>query len=155
MENSIPYCGDLHIDAGTKKLILNLLISIRSVVPAAGPPEPTNPEDAPEIRSLEYVRNVLVLARKHSRELEGFFNPDELFRYTRYVSDYQEIILQLEQVLEEMKANRNAALQFAGGLAEMVENHLGMTSSSAEEPSVNEYAGNTHVRWENVKLKIV
>ncbi|MFC2112404.1 hypothetical protein ACFLTA_03975 [Bacteroidota bacterium] len=146
MENALPYCGDLHIEAGTKKLILNLLSSIRSVVPVAGPPELHSPEDDPGLKSLDEIRNILLRARQHSDELEGVFSPDELLRYTRYVASYQDIISLMEYIIGELKVSRDSALRFASGMAELVEEHLHLTTPlrycQAENP-------------DGIKLKVV
>jgi hypothetical protein len=154
LENAFPYCEDLHIDAGTKKLILNLLNSIRSVVPVVPPPEPGTPECDPGKANLDYIRNVLVLARKHSEELDGLFNPEELLRYTRYISYYQEIITQMEKILEELKSCRISAMQFASGLAELVEMHLQLTSNQADNNN-EPYNKNITVDHKGIKLKVV
>ena len=146
MENTIPYCGDLHIDATTKQLILNLLGSIRSVVPVAGPPEPDSPVNDPGLKPLEDIRNLLIRARQHKDELEGLFNPDELLRYTRYVADYQDIMSQMEKTLEELKICRDSALQYASGMAELVEGHLGMTISPGKDSPIHP---------DSIKLKVV
>ncbi|HEC43999.1 MAG TPA: hypothetical protein ENI20_14345 [Bacteroides sp.] len=146
MENAIPYCRDLYLDVGTKKLILNLLSSIRSVVPVAGPPGPDSPTDTSGLKDLEKIRNLLIRARQHSDELEGIFNPDELQRYTRYVSDYQDIMSQMEKLLEELKNCRDSALNYASGMAVLVEWHLRMTNSPDEDNLTDS---------ETIKLKVV
>lgn len=146
MENAIPYCGDLHIDAGTKKLILNLLCSIRSVVPVATPPVPESPEQQKCNKSLEEIRRITLQARVHSPELEGIFNPDELLRYTRYVKDYQDLMKQMEVILNELKRCRDSALSFAGGMAEIVEDHLNLTVPTDEKRDKEP---------DEVKLKVV
>ena len=78
MENALPYYGDLHMDAATKKLILNLLKSIRSVVPVIDASESTDTENDEDFKSKEYIRNVALKSGQHSDRLEGIFNPDEL-----------------------------------------------------------------------------
>jgi len=155
LENSIPYCGDLHIDAVTKKLILNLLSSIESVIQVAGPPGPDFPEHREEHINLDYIRNIIVYARQHYEELEGLFNPDELFRYTLYVADYQDIMTQLEIILEKLTLCRDSALNFAGALAEMVEGHLQMTGKVAEVNDCGDSDADIHIRHEGIKLKVV
>ena len=100
MEEAIPYYGDLHLDAATKKLILNLLKSIRSVVPVIDASESTGPDDDQDFRSNEYIRNVALRSRQHSDMLEGIFNPDELLKYSAYVKDYQDLIDQMEKSLQ-------------------------------------------------------
>ncbi len=155
MENAISYCGDLHIDAGTRKLILNLLSSIRSVVPVVDPPEPNSPEYDPDVKSQDYIRNVFVLARQHSDELEGLFNPDELLRYSRYIADYQDIMVQLEKILEEVKLSRDSAWRFASGLAEMVEEHIRMTIPPGVYHENGEPKETILISDEGIKLKVV
>ncbi len=128
MENAIPYCRDLHIDAGTKKLILNLLNSIRSVVPVVYPSEPCKPDGEHGCRSPEEIRSILLHARKRSVELDGIFNPDELLRYTRCIADYQDLIEHIEIIKKELEICRDSALQFADGMAELLEEHLQLTN---------------------------
>ncbi len=143
------------MDAGTKKLILNLLSSIRSVVPAPGAPEPGNPGKAGDLKSLEYVRDILVLARKHTEELEGFFDPEVLLRYARYVKDYQDIMAKMEQILGELRVYRDAALRFAGGLAEMVEGHLQMTTGHAGDSPCNRCGDAVPLERDDIRLRVV
>ena len=143
------------MDAGTKKLILSLLSSIRSVVPVEDPPGPHSPEEDTGLKTLEDIRNVLLLAKQNSEELDGIFNPDELMRYTRYVKDYQDIMLSLEKILNQMKACKDSALKFASGMAEIVEDHLHMTSMT----TVNSIEGRSdhkiHLGQNGIKLKVV
>ena len=155
MENAIPYCGDLHMDAGTKKLILNLLSSIRSVVPVEDPPGPHSPGEDPGLKTMEDIRNVLILARQNSEELDGIFNPDELMRYTRYVNDYQDIMTNLEKILDQMRVCRNSALQFASSMAEIVEDHLHMTSLTSVDAKEGESERRILIGQKGIKLKVV
>ena len=155
MENTIPYCGDLHIDATTKQLILNLLGSIRSVVPVASPPGPGSPEHDPDVRSQDSIRNILVLARQHSEELDGLFNPDELLRYSRYISDYQDLVVQLECILEEVKSCRDSAWNFASKMSELVEGHIRMTSPPHDHHENYELREIIPMSQDEVKLKVV
>ena len=159
MDEAPSYYRDLHIDAGTKKLILNLLNSIRSVVPLASTPGSRCLEAEPNLKSLDHIRSILVLARQHSEELDGLFNPDELHRYTRYASDYQDIIKHLEITLEEFKNCRNSALIFASGMADMVEGHIGMYASESQSQEPTEESGvsqgSIHFNGDGIILKVV
>jgi hypothetical protein len=155
LETNIPYCSDLHIDAGTSKLILDLLDSIRSAVPVAGPPEPDRPVNEHVKLSLDRLRNILVMARQHSAELEGIFNPDELLRYTKYAADYQEILTQLERILDDIRNCRDLALKFAGGLAEMVVEHLRITGTLSGFHETEGPGDTIPIRNEGIKLKVV
>jgi hypothetical protein len=182
LETTVPYPTDLHIDRSTKKLILNLVNSIRSVVPAAGPPAPTvlepgrgneldgagphgdretagrdEDQETPdmirgkETVSLDCIRQVIIKTRKHSTELDGIFDSDTLLRYVRYVSDYQDIIDKIEQVRQELAGCRDSALDYAAGLAGLVEEHLQMTAPEEDEPG----PGGMHDDCGGLKLEIV
>ena len=146
MEEAIPYYGDLHLDAATKKLILNLLKSIRSVVPVIDASESTEPDVDQDFMSKEYIRNVALRSRQHSDMLEGIFNPDELLRYSAYVKDYQDLIDQMEHVLSELTSCRDSAWRFASRLAELTEEHIQMFGEAPNEVSINQ---------EEFKLKVV
>ena len=113
MDKELPYSGDLHIDPVTTRLILDLLDSIRSSVPAEIPPEPDGPGKVKADPDLDRLKNILVLARQHSAELEGIFDPDELLRYLRYASDYRKIQSGIERLLNEIKRRREKAFSFA------------------------------------------
>jgi len=146
MEEAIPYYGDLHLDAATKKLILNMLKSIRSVVPVIDASEPTVPDGDQKFKSKEYIRNVALRSRQHSDMLEGIFNPDELLRYAGYVKDYQDLIDQMEQVLAELTSCRDSAWRFASRLAELTEEHIQMFGDAPQEVSIDQ---------DEFKLKVV
>ena len=146
MEEAIPYYGDLHLDAATKKLILNMLKSIRSVVPVIDASESTGPDIDQDFKSKEYIRNVALRSRQHSDMLEGIFNPDELLRYSAYIKDYQDLIDQMEKVLTELISCRDSALNFASRLAELTEEHIQMFGEAPNEVSINQ---------DEFKLKVV
>jgi hypothetical protein len=146
MEEAIPYYGDLHIDAATKKLILNLLKSIRSVVPAIDVPESTGQDADQGFKSNDYIRNVALRSRQHADMLEGIFNPGELLRYSGYIKDYQDLIDQMEKVLAELISCRDSAWKFASRLAEMTDEHLQMFSKTPREVSADQ---------DEFKLKVV
>jgi hypothetical protein len=146
MEEAIPYYGDLHMDAATKKLILNLLKSIRSVVPVIYTSDPTAPDVDRDFRSKEYIRNVALRARQHSDMLEGIINPDELLRYSRYIKDYQDLIEQMEKVLSDLISCRDSAWKFASKLAELTEEHIQMFHETPQEVVIDH---------DKFKLKVV
>jgi len=146
MEEVIPYYGDLHMDAATKKLILNLLKSIRSVVPVIDASEPTGPDGDQKFKSKEYIRNVAMNCCQHSDMLEGIFDSGELLRYSRFIKDYQDIIDQIETVLSDVKKCRDSAWKFASRLAELTEEHIQMLGDAQQEISIDP---------DEFKLKIV
>jgi hypothetical protein len=146
MEEAIPYYGDLHMDADTKKLMLNLLKSIRSVVPVIETSGSAGPDDDQDLKSSEYIRNVALRSRQHSDMLEGIFDPGELIRYAGYMKDYQDLIEQMEQVLTELTSCRDHAWKFASRLAEFTEEHIQMFGEAPQEISIDQ---------DEFKLKVV
>jgi hypothetical protein len=146
MEEAIPYCGDLHIDAATKKLMLNLLKSIRSVVPVTEAPETAAQDVKRDFRSKEYIRNVALRSRQHADMLEGIFNPDELLRYSGYIKDYQDLIDQMEKVLAGLISCRDSAQKVASRMAELTEEHIQMFGEPDQEVPIDQ---------DEFKLKVV
>jgi hypothetical protein len=146
MEEAIPYYGDLHLDAATKKLILNLLKSIRSVVPVIDASEPTLADADQDFKSKEYIRNVALRSRQHSDMLEGIFDPGELLRYAGYVKDYQDLIDQMKKVLADLTSCRDSAWRFASRLAELTEEHIQMFGEAPRKVSLEQ---------DEFKLKVV
>jgi hypothetical protein len=146
MEEAIPYYGDLHMDAATKKLMLNLLKSIRSVVPVIDTSESAGPDGDQDLKSNEYIRNVALRSRQHTDMLEGIFDPGELIRYAGYIKDYQDLIDQIEKVLTELTSCRDHARKFASRLAELTEEHIQMFGEAPQEISIEQ---------DEFKLKVV
>jgi hypothetical protein len=155
MENNPSYRGELHIDTVTTRLILDLLDSIRSSVPVEIPPEPDGPGKLNDDPDLARLKNILVVARKHSAELEGVFDPDVLLRYIRYASDYQKILTRVEKLLDEIKHCRERAFKFAEELAAILVEHLQMTGALHLLMEDDASADNIPLPNKGIRLKVV
>lgn len=128
----LTYNQNIRLDPGTKKLILGLLDSLLSVVPVEKRLEPvTTGQDAvPDPEKDDYINEALLNARENAELLEGIINPGELERYYRYMKDYQEISVRMEELLLAVKSYRDTACQFSFKLAELLEEHLDMVAPS-------------------------
>ena len=146
---------DLHIDPATRNLILNLIRCIRSAIPVDLPPESALPDDRCRIRNQDEIRDILLMSQAYLKELEGIFNVEELRRYSRYASDYQEILHHIEKLYEETKRVRDYAIKFSGILAGMVEDHLKLAIPPAEASGKKGSTGDLRMRPQGIKLKIV
>jgi hypothetical protein len=155
LDAAFTYCSDPHIDSATKNLILNMIRSIRSVVPANLPPESKLPDAGYNRKDLDEIRDILLQARIHAKEFEGVFNLEELQRYSGYAADSQEIVAQIEKLYKEMKTLRDYTLKFSSLLAGMVEEHLKLTIPQGNADQDEASAGNIMPGPEGPKLKIV
>lgn len=128
----LTYNQNLHLDPGTKKLILGLLDSLLSVVPVENRMEPdtTGQDTVPDPEKEEYIKEALLNAREHAELLKDIIDPGELERYYRYMKDYREISGRMEVLLSAVKRYRDSAYQFSFRLAELLEEHLDMVAPS-------------------------
>ena len=137
----LAYNKNLHLDPGTKKLILGLLDSLLSVVPVEKRLEPdTTVQDVvPAPEKDNYIKEALLNAREHAELLKGIIDPGELERYYRYLKDYREISGRMAELLAAVNSYRDTAYQFSFRLAELLEEHLDMVSPTLKRSlSVNQ-----------------
>ena len=125
------------------------------MVPVDLPPESDLPDGGYGLRSQGEIRDILLLARQHTKEMEGVFNLEELNRYLRYVRDYEEIVIHIQSLLNKMIVNRDYALRFSSALAGMVEEHLRLTIPRADISQHKKSTGKLSLRSGEMKLKIV
>ena len=149
----LTYNKNLHLDPGTKKLILGLLNSLLAVVPVERrcEPDPT-PQDAVSDPEKDlYIEEALLNAREHAEILKGIIDPGELERYYTYLKDYREISRKMEELLAAVNSYRDTAYQFSFRLAELLEEHLDMVS-----PPVRQQMRVTRGRMDNKpRLRVV
>ena len=141
----LEYNPNLHIDPGTKKLILGLLNSLLSVVPVEKRLEPDTAAQitVPAVRKDEYIEKVLLNARENADLLKGIIDPGELERYYEYLKDYREISRKMQDLLAAVNNYRDTAYQFSFKLAELLEEHLDMISPTIKTP--------IHVDYKHIK----
>jgi len=132
LNEPLTYNKNLHLDSGTKKLILGLLNSLLSVVPVEKRLEPdtTVQETVPDPEKDLYIEEALLNAREHAEILKGIIDPDELERYYNYLKDYREISGKMEELLAAINNYRDTAFVFSFRLAELLEEHIDMVSPS-------------------------
>ncbi len=130
---TLTYNKNLHMDPGTKKLILGLLNNLLSVVPADRSTGPdTTLQDAVHERDKDrYIEETLLNAHEHAGQLEGIIDPGELERYYGYLKDYREISRKMEELLAAVNSYRDTACQFSYKLAELLEEHIDMVTPPA------------------------
>jgi len=128
----LTYNKNLHLDPGTKKLILGLLNSLLSVVPVEKRLEPdsTAQETVPDPEKELYIEESLLNARENADIFKGIIDPGELERYYVYLKDYREISGKMEELLAAINSYRDTAFQFSFRLAELLEEHIDTVSPS-------------------------
>ena len=153
LSEPLTYNKNLHLDPGTKKLILGLLNSLLSVVPVEKRLEPDTiaQETVPDPEKDLYIEEALLKAREHADILKGIIDPGELERYYVYLKDYREISGKMEELLAAVNSYRDTAFQFSFRLAELLEEHIDMVS-----PSIKPHIQVTRKREEDKpRLRVV
>lgn len=120
---------DIGIGNGTKRLILEMINSIRSVIPSGSGTEPTEKEMEVRAEKLDgYVQEVIGMAEANPGLLSGIFNIEELKTYLRYSRDFMEISEQLQDLMITLRNQYDKTNFLTLRLAACVREYLDMVS---------------------------
>jgi len=136
MKDPLAHNFDLRIEGGTKSLILDMIRSIRSVIPVV---DETGFEDMDctiqEEKLNGYVSEVIRMSDEHPEILTGIFDLNELKAYLKYSQDYQEISNQLQDLLSTIKQHHERSKILTMRLAACLREHLDMVAPDLQEQS--------------------
>jgi hypothetical protein len=142
MEDLLKFSHSLELSRDARKLILDMVRSMQSLVPS-------NPVLTPRTGGINYavvmehVAEILEMVREKQEIFEGIINPDELEKYIRAASDFGEIGDQIEKLLNTMRDYQILANYLAYSLAMMIKDHLEMTCPD-ECKALNEKLAELH-----------
>ena len=123
MEDLLKFSHSLELSGDARKLILDMVRSMQSLVP-------TNPVLTPRAGGINYavvmehIAEILEMVREKEEIFDGIFNPDELEKYIKAASDFGEIGDQIEKLLNTMRDYQILANYLAYSLAMMIKDHL-------------------------------
>jgi len=125
MEDLLKYSHFLEISRDTRKLILDMVRSIHSLVPS----NPVLSSRASGINYAvmkDYAPEILEIVREKQEIFDGIFDPDELEKYIRAASDFSEIGDQIEKLLNAVREYQILANYLTFSLVMMIKDHLEM-----------------------------
>jgi len=125
MEDLLKFSHSLELSGDARKLILDMVRSIQSLVPS-------NPILTPRAGGINYavvmehIAEILEMVREKEEIFEGIINPDELEKYIRAASDFGEIGDQIEKLLNSVRDYQILANYLTYSLMMMIKDHLEM-----------------------------
>ena len=125
MEDLLKFSHSLELSRDTRKLILDMIHSIKSVFPS-------NPVISDRANGINYsavtdhVTEILEIARDKPEIFDGIIDPDELEKYSRSASEFGEISNQIEKLLNVVRDYQILANYLTYSLAVMIKEHLEM-----------------------------
>jgi len=129
MKDSLAHNFDIRIESGTKRLILDMIRSIHSVIPADTDVEFQEMDLSVRADKLNtYVEEVISLTEEHPEILSGIFDINELKAYLIYSQDYQDITKQLENLLDKLKQHHEKTNFLTVQLASSIQEHLDLVA---------------------------
>jgi len=161
MEDLTPFNRCIKLDPGARKLILDMIRSIKSLIPddPALVPSPGY-ADSPFIE--EFVREVLKAAENNYALLTDIADPGSLENLLRHAGDLQEVGDQIEKLLHAVRNYQNLASFLSYKQADLVKEHLELIApdSCREADQVaqkmkKKNLSNQTSRKKNIKLKVV
>ena len=123
MEDLLKFSHFLEISRDTRKLILDMVRSIHSLVPS-------NPVMASRVSGLNYAgvmdhtAEILETMREEQEIFDGIIDPDELEKYVKAASDFREIGDQIEKLLNAVRDYQALANYLTFSLVKMIKDHL-------------------------------
>lgn len=126
MEDLLKFSHSLELSRDTRKIILEMVCSIKSLFPE-------NPIIAVRDKVLDHeavidqASELLKIARGRQEIFEGIFNPDDLEKYLKAASDFGELCGQVEKLQGTLREYQEIAYWLAYRLSSMIIEHLEMT----------------------------
>jgi hypothetical protein len=125
MEDLLKFSHSLELSRDTRKLILDMIRSIKSMFPS----NPVITERANGVNYsvvADHVAEILETAREKPEIFDGIIDPDELEKYSRSASEFGEIGNQIEKLLNAVRDYQVLANYLTYSLAVMIKEHLEM-----------------------------
>jgi len=123
MEDLLKFSQSLELSRDTRKLILDMISSVRSVFPSS-PVVSARTSGINYSMVADHVAELLEKAREKQEIFDGIFNPDELEKYIKSAADFREIGDQIEKLLKAVRDYQVLANYLTTRLALMIKEHL-------------------------------
>ncbi len=148
MEDSLAYNFEIRIESGTKRLILDMIRSIHSVIPADTDMEIEETNLSVRTDKLNtYVEEVISLTEEHPEILSGIFDIKELKAYLKYSQDYQDITNQLQDLLDKLKQHHEKTNFLTIQLASSIREHLDLVAPDFYDPGILQMMSVIHKKY--------
>jgi hypothetical protein len=126
MEDLLKFSYSLELSRDTRKIILDMVRSMQSLFHFN--PVFTNRQDGVDYAAvMEHTAEILELVSEKQEIFDGIINPDDLEKYVKAASDFEEIGDQIEKLRDSVREYQNLACYLTYKLTLMIKEHLEMT----------------------------
>ena len=125
MEDLLKFSHFLEISRDTRKLILDMVRSIQSLVPS-NPVLISRASRLNYAEVMDHTAEILEIMHEKQEIFDGIINPDELEKYIKAASDFREIGDQIEKLLNAVRDYQFLANYLTYSLVIMIKDHLEM-----------------------------
>ncbi len=123
MEDLTPFNRCIELDPGTRKLMLDMIRSMKSLIPDKPALIPySGYTNSPFIE--EFVRKVLKVAANHEGLLSGIADPGSIEKLMYHANSLREVGDQVEKLLQAVRKYQNLASYLSYRQAGLVKEHL-------------------------------
>jgi hypothetical protein len=161
MEDLTPFNRCIELDPGTRKLMLDMIRSMKSLIPDNPALVPSS-DYANSPFADEYVREIQQVVENHEAILSGISDPGALEKLVNHSRGIREIGDQIEKLLKSVRNYQNLASYLLYQEANFLKEHLEMVSpgncrkaDQVEKKMNKKESDNNTSRKNNVKLKVV
>jgi hypothetical protein len=125
MEDLLKFSHFLELSRDARKIILDMVRSIKSLVPSY--PVLTSRASGINYEGvMDHAEEILEIVREKQEIFDGIFNPDELEKYINATADFEEIGDQIEKLLNAVRDYQILANYLTYSLVMMIKDHLEM-----------------------------
>jgi hypothetical protein len=126
MEDLLKFSHSIELSRDTRKIILDMVRSMQSLFPF-NPVLTTRENGIDYAAVMENAAEILEIVSEKQEIFDGIFNPDELEKFMKAVTDFGEIGDQVEKLRNAVRDYQNLACYLTYKLALMINEHLEMT----------------------------
>jgi hypothetical protein len=123
MEDLTPFNRCIELEPGTRKLMLDMIRSMKSLIPDDPALVPSSGySNSPFIK--EFVKEIMRIAENHEGLLSGITDPGSLNKLLHHSNGLREIGDQIERLLQSVRNYQNLATFLLYQQASLVKEHL-------------------------------
>lgn len=140
MEDLLKFSYSFEISRDAKKLIMDMVRSIQSLVPS-NPVLTSRVSEIDYAEVMDHAAEILEIIREKQEIFDGIFDPDEFEKYLKAADDFGKIGDQIEKLLNAVRDYQILANYLTYSLAMMIKEHLKMIHPEDYEAINEKLAG--------------
>lgn len=132
MEDLLKFSHSLELSHDTRKIILDMVHSMQSLFPL-NPIIRIREKSADYAAIMDKASEILKIVSEKQEIFDGILNIEDLEKYIKAASDFEEICDQVEKLQNALREYQNIACYLTYRLSLMIKEHLEMTCPDDRE----------------------